>query len=63
MVTEILSTEMPSPGVPGWLSGLKPLPLALVMVPGSWDLSPASGSLLSREPAPSSLCLLVISFC
>ena len=24
-------------GAPGWLSGLKPLPLAQVMIPGSWD--------------------------
>ena len=22
---------------PGWLSGLKPLPLAQVMIPGAWD--------------------------
>lgn len=25
------------PGVPGWLSGLKPLPSAQVMIPGSGD--------------------------
>ena len=27
-------------GVPGWLSGLKPLPSAWVMIPGSWDRAP-----------------------
>uniref|UniRef100_M3YL27 Uncharacterized protein n=1 Tax=Mustela putorius furo TaxID=9669 RepID=M3YL27_MUSPF len=43
---------------PGWLSGLKPLPSAQFMIPGSWDQAPhrplcSAGSLLP----PLSLCL------
>ena len=43
---------------PGWLSGLKPLLLAQVMIPGSWDRAPhralcSAGSLLP----PLSACL------
>ena len=42
-------------GTPGWLSGLKPLPSAQVMIPGPWDQACTLGSLLSGEPASSSL--------
>ena len=53
-----------SKGAPGWLSGLKPLPLAQVMIPGSWDRALhrafcSAGSLLLPLSLP--LCLLVIS--
>ena len=46
-------------GAPGWLSGLKPLPSAQVMNPGSWDGAPhralcSAGSLLSLS-LPASL--------
>ena len=51
-------------GVPGWLSGLKPLPSAQVMIPGPWDRTShqtlcSVGSLICFL----SLCLLVISVC
>ena len=47
-------------GVPGWLSGLEPLPLAQVMIPGSWDRAPhwalcLAGSLLPPLSLPASL--------
>ena len=35
-----LSKRREKGGAPGWLSGLKPLPLAQVMIPGSWDQTP-----------------------
>ena len=39
-------------GVPGWLSGLRPLPLAHVMVSGSWDGALHRAPLLSRDLLP-----------
>ena len=47
-------------GEPVWLSGLKPLPSAQVMVPGSWDRAPRRAlcsveSLLSPFSLPASL--------
>ena len=47
-------------GAPGWLSGLKPLPSAQVMVSGSWDQAPyqalcLAGSLLPPLSLPASL--------
>ena len=51
-------------GAPGWLSGLKPLPSAQVMISEFWDQAPnqalySAGSML--PPLSLSLCLLVIS--
>ena len=47
-------------GVPGWLSGLKPLPSAQVLISGCWDRAPhqalcSAGSLLLPLPLPASL--------
>ena len=47
-------------GAPGWLSGLKPLPSALIMVSGSWDQAPhralcSAGKLLLPLSLPASL--------
>ena len=47
-------------GAPGWLSGLKPLPSAQVVIPGSWDGAPhgalcSAGSLLPLLSLPASL--------
>ena len=48
-------------GVPGWLSGLKPLPSAQVMIPVSWDRAPhralcSAGSLLPPLSLSASTC-------
>ena len=52
-------------GVPWWLSGLKPLPSAPVMVSGSWDQAPhwalCSGGACFPFSLCLPLCLLVIS--
>ena len=47
-------------GAPGWLSGLKPLPLAQIVIPGSWLQAPhgalcSAGSLLPPLSLPASL--------
>ena len=53
-------TKTSKMGAPGWLSGLKPLPSAQDMIPGSWDQAPHralcyAGSLLSPLSLPASL--------